>query len=171
LLLWEFIEAELFREPLALGDHPERYLESRMKKLGTADEGLDRGMFFERLIIPAYKRGLVRMLASSGVPLALFGRGWGEISDLRQFSRGAIESLDELRSAVHQCRATLQAFPDGMSVCRALPVGTVCVGSLSREGLVRKVREVLSGRMVGGQAGRLMLGRDVVCALTPKATN
>jgi hypothetical protein len=171
LLLWELVEAELLRDPLALGDNPERYLQSRMSKLGSADDGMDRGMFFERLIFPAYKRGVVRMLVNSGVPLAVFGRGWGEIADLKSVWGGAIESVEDLTSAVYQCRAILEAFPDGRSACRALPLGAVGVGLLSREGLVRRVREVLSGKVWAEKADRLVLGRDVVRGLIPKVAN
>ena len=110
-LLWEFIEDELTRDPLALGDDPDRYLNSRMSRFNIRDEKFDRGLFFDRLIAPAYKRGVALFLLKNGIRVALFGRGWNEMAEFKSCAMGPIENLADLTHAISQCDAILQPIP------------------------------------------------------------
>ncbi len=67
------IEDELSKDPLALGDDPQKYLQSRMEQFNITEAGFDRNLFFERLIVPGYQQGICRLVARHGIPLALFG--------------------------------------------------------------------------------------------------
>jgi len=111
MLLWELIESELAAKPLALGDDPQRYLEQRMKRLKVAEEGFDRNIFLERLIMPSYHQGMVRLLLAAGVRLQLCGRGWFEIEEFREHSRGAVESMEEFAAALNGCAAVVHPSP------------------------------------------------------------
>lgn len=169
LLLWEYIEEELSRDPLALGENPEEYLHSRMTRLGIRDEGLDRGMFFEKLIIPTYKRTLSLFLAGAGIPLILFGRGWNTIPQLQRYAGGPIENAAQLAAAVLQCRALLEAFPGALQTAGALPLPAVSPAGLTPESLLRAVRQSLKTKTTRHHANIPALNKDAVRGLLNSA--
>jgi hypothetical protein len=165
LLLWEFIEDELSRDPLSLGDDPERYLQSRMARLNIREEGFDRPTFFQSLIVPAYKTGLSRFLLRNGIPLALFGRGWQEIPELKSSSRGPIESIAELANSISHCRAVLQSFPGQCGATGGLPVPVIQTTRLSPNRLLGQIRQTLNGKPSANRHSSLMLSRDVILSI------
>jgi len=170
LLLWEFIEDELSRDPLSLGDDPERYLQSRMARLNIREEGFDRATFFENLIVPAYKRGLSCFLARNGIPLALFGRGWKEIPELKSHAFGPIENLRDLANAVLKCRAVVQAFPHKYVAAGGLPVPVIQIGGLTASQFLREVRQTLNGKPRSGRASFAILGREQILSVLGRLT-
>jgi hypothetical protein len=112
LLLWEMIQEELSAEPLSLGADPLRYLQTRMDKFKIADEGLDRAMFFEQLIFPAYHQGLARMLIRRKRVPCLAGAGWLELPEFNRYAVGPIATTEDLLAAVSRCDALIHPFPD-----------------------------------------------------------
>jgi len=145
LLLWEYVEDELSRDPLALGDDPDRYLNTRMARFNLHDEGFERPLFIERLIAPAYKRGLALLLLKNGIRLSLFGRGWTEIPELKSHATGPIEDLPALSRAISQCRAVLQPLPDRTTQA-GLPVPTIRTVGLHPARLLGRIRETLAAK-------------------------
>ncbi|MGD0388642.1 MAG: hypothetical protein ABSC42_06760 [Tepidisphaeraceae bacterium] len=170
LLLWEFIEDELSRDPLSLGDDPERYLQSRMARLNIREEGVDRAAFFENLIVPAYKRGLSCFLSRNGIPLALFGRGWEEIPELKSHACGPIESVPDLANAVWRCRAVLQPFPGQCGATGGLPVPVIQIGGLTANQFLREVRQTLNGKPRSGRLTFATLGREQILSVLGRLT-
>lgn len=99
-LLWELIEQELRRDPLLSGEDINGFLSARMRKLGIADDGFDRRLFIDRLIVPARQHGIARHLLRAGLPVRLYGRGWDRIEDFKKCSTGAVSSRRQLEEAV-----------------------------------------------------------------------
>jgi hypothetical protein len=165
LLLWEFIEDELSRDPLSLGDDPPRYLQSRMARLNIKEEGFDRATFFENLIVPAYKRGLSCFLLRNGIPLALFGRGWQDIPDLKSHACGPIENLRDLANAVSRCRAVLQSFPGQCGATGGLPVPILQTTGLTPNRLLGQIRQTLNGKPPSDSRNSSALGKDGIVSI------
>ena len=80
-MLWETIRREVAEHPEAVGTDAGGYLERQIRTYGVAEEGLDRTLFIERLIRPAFAQAVARMLIGSGVPLRLFGEGWSRLDE------------------------------------------------------------------------------------------
>lgn len=110
-LLWEAIFEELTSNPFAVGSNPNDYLSRRMRKLEIPDEGFDRALFIEKLILPAYQQGIVRLLIGAGIPVRIHGRGWREMPEFADFSAGTIDSLQDLRRAAASATALLHPSP------------------------------------------------------------
>jgi hypothetical protein len=170
LLLWEFIEDELSRDPLSLGDDPERYLQSRRARLNIREEGFDRPMFFENLIVPAYKTGLSRFLSQNGIPLALFGRGWEEIPELKSHACGPIESGADLAKAISCCQAVLQPFPGQCGAAGGLPVPVIQTTGLTPSRLLGQIRQALSGKPRSARDSSATLGRERILSVLGRLT-
>src|SRR5439155_21296842 len=79
--------------------------------VGIAQETVDRTLFLQRLIQPAYEQGLVRWLIAAGVQLRLFGSGWGEIDEFSAHHAGEIGDRAELIAAVDSCAALVDIWP------------------------------------------------------------
>jgi hypothetical protein len=145
-LLWEYVEDELTRDPLALGDDPDRYLNSRMARFNIRDEKFERGIFFDHLIAPAYKRGLTLFLMKNGIRLALFGRGWNEMTEFKSCAMGPIENLADMTRAVSQCHAILQPYSDRTITTAGLPLPMIRTIGLHPARLLGRIRETLGGK-------------------------
>jgi len=111
LLLWEMIQAELTHDPFLVGDDAERYLANRMANRQIAEQGLDRGLFLERLIVPAYQQGLARVLIASGIPLRLFGKGWDRIGEFAPHAYGPVQSRPHFCQVLSESSALVHAWP------------------------------------------------------------
>ena len=109
-LLWEMIRDELGRDPFVLTDI-EKFLGSRMLRLQIAEAGFNRALFIERLIIPAYQQGIARALAGGGIPMRLFGNGWGQLPDLGNMAEGPIERREKFERAIEEIGVLVHAWP------------------------------------------------------------
>jgi hypothetical protein len=154
-LLWEYIEDELARNPQALGADPDWYLNSRIERLNIGTEGLDRAMFFEKLIEPAYVMGLARLLIRSEIPLRVIGRGWDQAEEFNSYAFGAVESAEELQTALADCRVILPAFPRGNSL-EGLGLAVVRANELSR------VKRVLISKVRPSEAHDQSISREII---------
>jgi hypothetical protein len=154
-LLWESIEEELARNPQALGADPDWYLNSRIERLNIATEGFDRAMFFEKLIEPTYAMGLARLLIRSDIPIRVIGRGWSETDEFKKHAFGAVESVEELQTAITDCRAILPAFPKGNSL-EGLGLPVVRANELSR------VKRVLISKVPPSEAHDQSISREII---------
>ncbi len=145
-LLWEMIVEELGGNPFALGEDVERYLEERIERMGIEEEGFDRLMFVEKLILPAYQQGLARALAAEKWPVRLFGRGWGELAEFKECWGGVVESREAFEAAVAGAAAVVHVWPWG----HAHPIDAVGRPVVRRRGQRREtfMREVKAA--VGG---------------------
>ena len=110
-LLWDAIAQELLADPFALGTDIGVYLSGRMRRLGIGPEGFEQNRFVEDLILPAYQQGLARRALKAGLPLRLYGRGWGTIPDFASHAAGPIDSHRDLLNAARQSAALLHVWP------------------------------------------------------------
>lgn len=110
-LLWEVIRDELIRDPFLAVDNIDGYLDSRRARFQIGDDGFNRGIFIERLIVPAVQQGLARRLVKDGMPLRLFGQGWDALDGLAQFHAGPITSRRQLAQIVSQSIALVDVWP------------------------------------------------------------
>jgi hypothetical protein len=154
-LLWEWIEEELARNPQALGADPDWYLNSRIARLNIGTEGLDREMFFEKLIEPAYAMGLARLSLRMGIPTRVIGGGWDQIEEFRSCAFGRVETLEELQRALTDCRAILPAFPKANSL-EALGLPVVRANGLSR------VRQMLNSNVKMNPSNEQTISRGLI---------
>jgi hypothetical protein len=123
-LLWEMIETELRADPSILGTDADKFLDRCITKLAIPSEGLDRHLFIDQLIFPAYHQSLARQLIAARLPVALFGKGWMDIEEFRPHANGPIASTADFEQAISQCALLLdpnpmtkQSFP-----LRSLPI-------------------------------------------------
>jgi hypothetical protein len=143
-LLWELIDDELSRDPLALTGDPQRYLDSRMARLNIRDEQFDRAMFFDHLIRPARQQALARLLLKNKIPLALYGAGWPDLPEFQTHAQGPIDSLQSLSAALTSCRAIIEPYPTGREFGAGLPVAAIAAHQFSEIQLLNNIRQTLA---------------------------
>ncbi len=110
-LLYEAIGDALLRDPLSLGCSASDYLALQAAELGLKPDTLDSYLFVERLILPAYARGIARLLHSQGVPICLIGAGWEADAELRSSHAGNPLSRAELLEAAGSCAVLADIWP------------------------------------------------------------
>jgi hypothetical protein len=164
LLLWEYVEDELSRDPLSLGDDPQRYLNSRMARFNIRDEKFERGLFLDHLIAPAYKRGLTLFLLKNGIRVALFGRRWNEMTEFKSCAMGPIENIAALARAVCHCNAILQPFPDRTAAAAGLPLPIIRTVGLHPARLLGRIRQTLT-RDATGVSNPTPLSKDLIASM------
>ena len=109
-LLWEFIENELLNDPFRLTDI-EDYLSSRRDKFQIAAESFDSTSFIDRLIVPAFQQGIVRLLLQENIPLEIHGTGWDAIDEFRKHSAGPVRSRCHLRMLLDEANLLIHLWP------------------------------------------------------------
>jgi hypothetical protein len=130
LLLWEFIEDELQKKPMALDQNVDRYLDVRQKRFNIPGETLDRALFLNRLIRPAYQQGVARLILKHRVRPVLIGRGWSEIREFKAYAMGQPESMDDLARVLAGCHFVIKAFPTDAAVVSALRLRVVSIADI-----------------------------------------
>ncbi len=110
-LLWELIGSELSADPFILGSDIGQYLEDRRRRLHIGEEGLDRALFIDRLIVPAFQQSIARLLIRRGVPLAIHGRGWEGVAGTEGTCWGPVVSRDDFLEVIAGAGALLHAWP------------------------------------------------------------
>ena len=152
-LLWEMIQAELANDPFLVGDDAASYLADRVARRQIAEQGFDRGVFIERLIVLGYQQGLARILIASGLPLRIFGKGWDRIDEFAPHSGGPVRSRQQLREIVDGSAALIHAWPSrhvhpidaaGRPVLRA--------AGRPRDAFLREARSLVNGTAVSSVA-------------------
>jgi hypothetical protein len=142
-LLWDAIEAELLENPLAIGGDIGAYLDNRAGQINLDPAELDRPAFYDRLIAPAYQRGLVTLLTRAGLPVGLFGDGWSDDPALIKFARGDLRCRADLDAAVAQCSALVHTLPvAGAHMIDGL--GRLVVRATASEPFVRAARKAMA---------------------------
>jgi hypothetical protein len=143
-LLWETIRLELHDNPFAIAAAPDRYLTDRLRRYSVSEEGLDRGLFREGLIVPAYTQGIARLLIRSQVPLRLFGAGWADMPEFAPHASGAVCSRADLAGICAASAALVHAWP----ATDAHPIdatGVTVVHGTAAQSVLRATRLALAG--------------------------
>jgi hypothetical protein len=112
MLLWEKIEFQLRNNPFALGADPGRYLSEGLKEFGIAEDSVDRRLFIDRLILPAYHQGLAKALSTLAAPLSLHGAGWQQIPEFAPYAKGPVQNLQTFITAIQSARLLINPSPD-----------------------------------------------------------
>lgn len=110
-LLWELIRDELSRDPFLAVNNIDGYLDSRRARFQIGDDGFDRSVFIDHLIMPAVQHGLARRLVRERIPARLYGSGWDAIEDLAAFHAGVVASRQELTHIVATSAALVHLWP------------------------------------------------------------
>ena len=113
VLLWERIRADLERDPFGAARDAAAYLDRAIRATGMDAERLDRRLFTESLIVPAYQQGLARVLLRERVPVRFYGAGWEDIEPFGPFAGGAVTSRQALRQIAAEAAALVHAWPGG----------------------------------------------------------
>jgi hypothetical protein len=111
-MLWERILAELQADPLTIGDDAEAFLMSRARQMEIDWAAIDRQMFMTKLILPAWRRAVVRTLHAAKLPVVIYGSGWEE-EEFSPLRRGTIATLPELGRAAAASAALIHPDPSG----------------------------------------------------------
>jgi hypothetical protein len=141
-VLWEQIAAELTRDPFAVGDNIDAFLSSRIHRLEIDAHALDRDLFAAKLILPAWRRAVVRLLVAAGLPLAVHGSGWDD-PEFASFWHGPVTSIDELRRAAASSAALIHPDP---SAC-AHPIAALGRPVVRPTRLLKDAANALAGRL------------------------
>ncbi|CAN5581296.1 hypothetical protein BH10PLA1_BH10PLA1_13670 [soil metagenome] len=110
-LLWEQIAAELTADPFAVGDDVGPYLYKLSRRAGIDEASMDRRLFIESLILPAYQQGIVRATVNAKLPVRLFGAGWDVIEEFQSLAGGPIASRASLASALASSSKLVHVWP------------------------------------------------------------
>jgi hypothetical protein len=113
VLLWERIRADLGRDPFGAARDAAAYLDRAIRATGMDVERLDRRLFVESLIVPAYQQGLARVLLRERVPVRIYGAGWEDVEPFASFAGGAVTSRQALRQVAAEAAALVHAWPGG----------------------------------------------------------
>jgi hypothetical protein len=113
LLLWERIRADLERDPFGAARDAAAYLERAIRACGMDAERLDRRLFIDALVVPAYQQGLARVLLRERIPVLLYGTGWDDLAPFAPLARGAVDSRQALRQIASESAALVHAWPGG----------------------------------------------------------
>jgi hypothetical protein len=111
ILLWELIRDELSRDPFLAVDDIDGYLNARRSRFQIGDDGFDRSIFIDHLIMPAVQQGLARRLVRDELPVRLYGRGWESIDGLAGYHGGIVASRRELMHIVSTSAALVHLWP------------------------------------------------------------
>lgn len=148
-MLWEAIEAELRSSPLAARD-PVAYLADRAGQVRVDRTAVDVGAFVERLIYPAYQQGVARLLIAAGLPITLWGSGWGEVDEFAGRAGGSVESVAARDRAAGAAVGLVHCWPeDGPHPIDAVGRPVVRAESDDAARFVAAARRVVAGRTTG----------------------
>jgi hypothetical protein len=148
MVLWEQIAMELLGEALVVGSDIDAYLTSRMNRLDVDGQNLDRELFSAKLILPAWRRGIVRLLAKAGLPVAVFGNGWEESEEFRGCHGGVVNSIADLRRVATASAALIYPSP---------AVHAHAIDAFNRP----VIRPLRTAQMMVRQAKNMLAGRDI----------
>jgi hypothetical protein len=170
-MLWETIRREIAEHPEAVGTDAGQFLERQIRTYGVAEEGLDRSLFIERLIRPAFAHAIARTLIGAGVTLRLFGEGWLRLDEFAAHAVGPIRSREELTHVVATSRVLLHCWPERHShPIEAAGRATVrAAGKLPRL-LMSELREALQWGASGGCGKRVLTQEALLRSLAGSAS-
>ncbi len=111
--MWEFISDDITSAPLAIVDADlGEYVRTCAQRFGVPMETVDLAIFIDRLIVPAYQKGLVTLLGNAGVRVDVFGDGWRDESYASTIQvHGAITGREHFLAAASRASALIQPLP------------------------------------------------------------
>jgi len=110
-VLWQTIARELLETPDSLTANLDAFLSDRLARYRISEEGFDRRLFIERLLLPAYAHGLAGTLVRGGIPLNLYGKGWQDLPAFAPHAREPVESGEALIDIARCHKALVHCWP------------------------------------------------------------
>jgi hypothetical protein len=155
LLLWERIRADLGRDPFGVGNDASAYLDRAVAACDMGGERLDRGLFVDALIVPAYQQGLARVLLREGLPVRICGAGWESIAEFESVAQGEVSSRQALRQIAGLAAALVHVWPGGRTHPADALGRPVVRPGVSQRAFLAAARKALAGAhpAPGGGAG------------------
>jgi hypothetical protein len=144
-LLWELIRDELRADPFLATPSVTAYLDARLTRFAIAPDSLDHRLFVEALIVPAFVRGVARVLADERLRLRVYGAGWETENKLTSCWRGPIKSRAALADAVGGARALVHVWPSKFAHPIEAIDRPVLRANTGRVALLRGAQAVLCG--------------------------
>jgi hypothetical protein len=144
-LVWEAIDAQLARDPFAVGDDLHAYLHSHLKRANIDPTTVDRAAFIEKLILPGFTIGLAGVLIRSGVPVRIFGQGWDQTA-FAERAGGAVRSQDQLDAIVAESAGLVRPWP--IEFCQEIDAQgrPVLSAGRSERDFLSRCRSLLAGK-------------------------
>lgn len=149
-LLWDFVQKELENDPFRVNTGIDAYLTELMRRFQIVEQGFERGIFVEMLIVPAYQQGLARTLIDAGLPLRIWGAGWERIEDFQARAGGSVGSRTVLKQIVGQAAAIIHPLPGGFAHPMDGLGRTIIRPRESREDFIALCRKALDGGKIPG---------------------
>ena len=158
-LMWEAIAAELAANPFALGEDLNDFLYRHARRQGVDVASIDRRLFIETLIVPAYMQGIVRQLLKHAVPVRTLGRGWDQMDEFSAIARGPVSNRAMLAEAAATSTRLVHVWP----LLHAHPIDAIGLPVLRRtvsriEAFVQQARQPSPPRGVVPSANALTIG-------------
>lgn len=110
-ILWEHLAEDLVRIPFLLHEQesPQHLVRRRAEVMGVVD--VPTGLFVSGCVIPAYLRGIGRMLCRAGVHVRLFGTGWESDPVTSPRSHGPVTSREQFEGICEEAPVVVYALP------------------------------------------------------------
>jgi len=170
-LLWDALAAEIAEDPFVVAPHPEKYLRRRQQEMRIPDEGFNRDVFLDLLIIPAFQQSIARLLLNQGLPVRLIGAGWQAIEEFAEIAAGPIRSRSALTEVIQSASALIYAWP----IPRAHPIDAlphaVVRPAIGRSQFLSVARSALQGKARPNPSAQRALHGNVILGLLQRLRN
>jgi hypothetical protein len=144
-LLWEAIGEQLGQNPFALIKSADAFLSDWMSRVRVEEEGFDRALFLDGIVLHGWQQGIARALLRAGFAVKLFGSGWHDLEEFRPAAAGPVRTRQQLQAAAASVAALVHVWP----VAHAHPIESagrpVVRAHQPREAFLREAKLLLSG--------------------------
>ena len=139
-LLWEQIALDVGHAPLLLHDaaSPAEFVRRRAAAAGLKDVPVAR--FVAGCVLPAYARGVARLLAKAGLHFRIRGRGWEQVEGVGSRWRGPVECREEFEQLRDAASAVIVACPKPTPATRVAGPRAVHTAGHTEASLIAAVR-------------------------------
>ena len=146
-LLWEAIRGQLLQDPFALAASADDFLSDCMRRGRVEEEGFDRALFLDGIVLPAWQQGVARALLRARVAIKLYGHAWNELDEFRTAAQGPLRTREQLRHAVKSAEALIHIWP----IAHAHPIESagkpILRAQQPRDAFIQEAKLAMRGRM------------------------
>lgn len=164
-LLWDAMAAEIAEDPFVVTPDADNYLRRRQREMQIPEERLDRELFVDYLLTPAFAQGIARLLRREKLAVRLWGEGWQGIEEFAGIAEGPVQSRRQLAEAAQSAAALVYAWP----IPRAHPIDAlarpILRPALGRSAFLASARNALAGRLQPSPSGDATLTWSVIVGL------
>lgn len=163
-LLWEHLAEDLVRIPFLLHEQesPEHLVRRRAEVMGVVE--VPTGLFVSGCVIPAYLRGIGRMLCRAGVHVRLFGRGWDADPVTAPHSHGPVTSREQFEAICDEAPAIIFALPTVLPATAAAGRRVLKTAHFTEANFLTGVRRAIMHPTLAHEAELPLTGRKLMAA-------